>query len=202
MSGLEILLLGVALSMDAFAVGLTNGMVEPKMSLGKAALIALFYGGFQFFMPLVGYFGGSAFSVLVEKIAPWLSFALLGFIGGKMMIDSAREEDKRLKPLAGGTPLVCEKKLGLGRLVAQAFATSIDALAVGVSLLAQEVTGSLPFPAVLCAAVIGVVTFTISLFAVIFGKTAGNRFSDKAETVGGFILVLIGVKLLLEGVLP
>lgn len=202
MTGLEILLLGVALSMDAFAVGLTNGMVEPNMSLRKAALIAAFYGGFQFFMPLVGYFGGSAFSVLVEKIAPWLSFVLLGFIGGKMIFDSAREEEKSLKPLAGGAPLVTEKPLGLGRLVAQAFATSIDALAVGVSLLAQEVTGALPFPAVLCAFAIGIVTFTLSLFAVIFGKTAGNRFADRAETAGGFILIAIGVKLLLEGVLP
>lgn len=201
MSGIEILLLGVALSMDAFAVGLTNGMVEPKMPLKKAVLIAAFYGGFQFFMPLVGYYGGSLLAFVVEKIAPWLSFALLAFIGGKMIFDSAFPEESTLKPLAGGAPIVSEKPLGMGRLVAQAFATSIDALAVGVSLLAQETTGSLPFPAALCCLAIGIVTFSLSLFAVAFGKSAGNRFADKAETVGGFILVGIGVKLLLEGIL-
>ncbi len=202
MSIVEVVLLGVALSMDAFAVGLTNGMTEPKMKLWKLVLIAAFYGFFQFFMPVIGYFGGSAFAILVEKIAPCLSFVLLAFIGGKMIYDSVHENDDRLIPLGGGRPLVQKKALGIGRLTAQAIATSIDALAVGVSLLAQETTGSLPFPAVICAVVIGCVTFTLSACAVTVGKTAGDKFSDKAETVGGFILIAIGLKLLLEGILP
>lgn len=201
MSVIEVILLGGALSMDAFAVGLTNGMVEPRMKQRKLLLIAAFYGGFQFLMPMVGYFGGSVFSALVEKIAPYLSFVLLAYIGGKMIYDSIRGEEHGLVPLSGGRPLVEKKTLGLGKLFAQAVATSIDALAVGVSLLAQEIAGSLPFPAVICAVVIGCVTFTLSTVAVTLGKTAGNKFADKAETAGGFVLIAIGLKLLLEGIL-
>ncbi len=202
MSIVEVVLLGVALSMDAFAVGLTNGMTEPNMKLWKLLLIAAFYGFFQFFMPMIGYFGGSAFAALVEKIAPWLSFGLLAFIGGKMIYDSVHENANHLIPLGDARPLVHKKPLGIGRLTAQALATSIDALAVGVSLLAQETTGSLPFPAVFCAIIIGCVTFFLSACAVTVGKTAGDKFSDKAETIGGFILIAIGLKLLLEGILP
>lgn len=202
MTVVEVTLLGVALSMDAFAVGLTNGMVEPRMKPWKIVLIAAFYGGFQFFMPMIGYLGGSAFAAFVGKIAPWLSFALLALIGGKMIYDSAHEKDDRFIPLGGGRPLVEKKTLGIGKLAAQAVATSIDALAVGVSLLAQETAGSLPFPAVFCALVIGCVTFALSICAVTLGKTAGDKFADKAETMGGLILIGIGVKLLLEGLFP
>lgn len=201
MTVIEVVLLGGALSMDAFAVGLTNGMVEPHMKLRKALLIAAFYGGFQFLMPMAGYYGGSVFSALVEKIAPVLSFILLAFIGGKMIWECVRGEGKGLTPLGGGRPLVEKKTLGLGKLFAQAVATSIDALAVGVSLLAQEIAGSLPFAAVYCAVVIGLVTFFLSTIAVTLGRTAGDKFADKAEIVGGFILVAIGLKLLLEGII-
>lgn len=199
MTGYEILLLAVALSMDAFAVGLTNGMSEPFMSVEKAGIIAFFYGLFQFLMPVAGYYGGSVFASVVEKIAPYLSFVLLAFIGGKMIFDSILE-GKECASLAG-VKLVKRRKLGLIKLSGQALATSIDALAVGVSLLAQETVAPLPYPAVICALMIGTVTFLLSVIAVTIGKTAGNKLADKAETAGGVILLCIGLKLLLEGIL-
>ena len=195
----EILLLAVALSMDAFAVGLTNGMSEPFMSVKKMGLIALFYGAFQFLMPVVGYYGGSVFTAVVEKIAPYLSFVFLAFIGGKMVFDGIMEGRESVS--LAGVKLIKRHKLGIFRLCGQAVATSIDALAVGVSLLAQETMAPLPYPAVICALMIGTVTFLLSVIAVSLGKTAGNKLADKAETAGGVILIAIGLKFLLEGIL-
>lgn len=191
----EIFVIGVALAMDAVATSLTNGMVEPKMRLVKMLAVAGAFALFQFGMPLVGYYCSSVFSSIVEKIAPWLSFALLAFIGGKMIFDAAREAGESEHTLARR-----EKNLGAGKLLMQAIATSLDALAVGVTLLAAESTTGLPFHAALCALVIGAVTFVLSLIAVTVGKRAGNRFSDKAEILGGIVLVIIGIKLLLEGI--
>lgn len=189
MSILEIVLLGVALSMDAVAVGMTNGMVEPKMRFPKVLLIALFYGFFQFFMPVLGYYCGSVFTSIVKMIAPWLSFALLAFIGGKMIFDCFRKEEK---PTEG---------VGVKKLFVQAIATSIDALAVGVSLLAAESTGGLPFHVFLCALTIGAITFALSTAAVYIGKAVGDKLADKAELIGGIILVAIGIKILVESFL-
>lgn len=196
----DILLTGVALSMDAVAVGMTNGMAEPRMKWGKVFLIAFFYGFFQFLMPMLGYVGGSLFTSLVAKIAPYLSFALLLFIGGKMIAESMGGDRDEFTPLGKGKRLVSRRPLGIGALLAQAVATSIDALAVGVSLLAQETAAGLPFPAAICSLVIGCTTFLLSVFAVVLGKTAGDKLADRAGIVGGFILVFIGCKLLIEGI--
>lgn len=199
----EILLIGVALAMDAFAVSLTNGMSEPKMPFWKAALVAGAYALFQFMMPLIGYYGGYAFSSFVAKIAPWLSFVLLGFIGGKMIFDSAREMYQKSHPKGEETEN-SEKsraKLTAGKLLLQAVATSLDALAVGVTLLAADTGAGLPMHVALCALVIGVITLALSISAVYIGKKAGDRFSDKAELLGGIILIAIGLKILLEGIL-
>ena len=190
MSIFDILLLGAALSMDAAAVGMANGMAEPKMGFRKTLLIALFYGVFQALMPLLGYWGSSVFSSLVARIAPYLSFILLGFLGGKMLFDAATEEGDRY--------LYKHSKLGLGALTAQAVATSIDALAVGVSLMAQEAAGALPMGVPLCTLIIGVTTFVLSLAAVQVGKLMGDKFSVGAEKLGGLVLILIGIKLLFE----
>lgn len=186
----EIFLLGIALAMDAVAVGMTNGMVEPSMRLGKMLLIALFFGLFQAGMPVLGYYLGYAFTSLVEQIAPWLSFALLVFLGGKMIYDGCKKEEGELKPV------------GIGKLCLQAVATSIDALAVGVTLLAMETASSLPFSVWWCALVIGAVTLMLSFIAVFCGKKLGNRLADKAEIVGGIILILIAGKILVESFLP
>lgn len=193
MSVWEILLIGAALSMDAVAVSMTNGMTEPNMSAHKALFAAFLFGLFQFFMPVIGYFGGKLFSVFVERVAPWLSFALLAFIGGKMAADGWRGEE--------GGLLAKPRSVNAGRLILQAIATGIDALAVGITLLAAEQTAGLPFSVWGCAFDIGAVTFSLSLFAVDAGRKIGNRLSDKAELTGGVILVAIGLKILAESFL-
>lgn len=231
MSIWEILLLGVALSMDAVAVGMTNGMTEPKMRILKVLLIAGTYALFQFLMPVLGYYFGSVFTVFVEKIAPYLSFALLALIGGKMIFDSVREivaarrkaaaaddiaeiavtenadeadatSEAKAEDVSAAAPSEKpKKKLGAGKLFLQAIATSIDALAVGVTLLAAETAKGLPVHAVLCALIIGACTFTLSLAAVMLGKKAGDKFSDKAGILGGIILIAVGLKILIEAFL-
>ncbi len=193
----EILLIGIALSMDAFAVGMTNGMTEPKMRLYKMLLVAGAYALFQFLMPVVGYYCGYAFSAFMGKIAPWLSFALLAFIGGKMIFDFFRERRAQKRE----TPVYVQKPLGAGKLLMQAVATSIDALAVGVTFLAEEASVGLPMHVVFCALVIGAITFALSLLAVVLGKKIGDKFSDKAALLGGAILIAIGLKILFEAVL-
>ncbi len=190
MSVWEIVLLGIALSMDAVAVGMTNGMVEPQMRVKKVLLVAFFYGAFQFLMPVLGYYCGAAFTSVVEKIAPWLSFVLLAFIGGKMIFDCFKKEE------------ACAEPLGLKKLFVQTLATSIDALAVGVSLLAASTSETgLPFSVWLCALVIGAITFSLSVGAVFVGKKIGNKLADKAELIGGIILIAIGLKILIESFL-
>ena len=167
MSGFEIFLIGVALSMDAFAVSVTNGIDEPEMSAGKWFSVAFVFALFQFGMPLLGYYGGSAFSSAVGNIAPWLSFAILGLIGGKTVVDYIAERVR----------------------------------AVGITFLAAETAFGLPFSVTLCAALIGSITFCLSAFAVGLGKKAGDRFSDEAWLAGGVVLIVIGLKILLEAVL-
>lgn len=203
MSIYEIVLIGAALAMDAFAVSVANGMAEPRMRIRKLLCIAFAFGGFQFFMPLVGYVCGAAFSSIVEMIAPYLSFALLALLGGKMIFDYFAERFARNRSGAI-KPLLCLHKSGgltAGKLLAQAVATSIDALAVGITLLAQERTGGLPAHVAVCALVIGAVTFLLSGIAVELGKRAGAKFTDEAGLAGGLVLVAIGLKLLLEGIL-
>ena len=160
------------------------------MSRQKTFLIALFFGVFQGGMPLLGYFGSSVFSSLVGRIAPYLSFMLLLFLGGKMLLDAASEEEERF--------LVRREGLRLPALTAQAVATSIDALAVGVSFMAQEAAGSLPLGVPFCALIIAATTFLLSLAAVQVGKLAGDKLSGGAQKIGGLVLVLIGIKLLFE----
>ena len=160
------------------------------MSRQKTFLIALFFGFFQGGMPLLGYFGSSVFSSLVGRIAPYLSFMLLLFLGGKMLIDAASEEEERF--------LVRRERLRLPALTAQAVATSVDALAVGVSFMAQEAAGALPLGVPFCALIIAATTFLLSLAAVQVGKLAGDKLSGGAQKIGGLVLVLIGIKLLFE----
>ncbi len=189
MSVWEVLVLGLGLSMDASAVGMTNGMVEPKMKVFKVLLIALFYAFFQALMPVIGYYCASLFSSVVVKIAPWLSFILLGFIGGKMIFDCFKKEEKTLEPVK------------IGKLCVQAIATSIDALAVGVTLLCTQTTVGLPCNIWLCALMIGGVTFCLATAAVYIGKGIGDKLADKAELIGGIILIAIGLKILIESFL-
>lgn len=188
---LEVLLTGVGLSMDAAAVGMTNGLNEPKMRLTKILLIALFFGVFQGVMPLIGYFAGTLFAEAVASIAPYVALVLLGFIGGKMIYEALKKSKEEEEAV---------KNLSVGALTAQAIATSIDALAVGISLLALNGIGALKVNIFAACAIIAACTFVISLAAVFIGKKFGAVLADKAELIGGIILVAIGLKIFIEGV--
>ena len=179
----ELFLIALGVSMDAFAVSLCKGTGEKKASLSQMALVGLWFGGFQALMPFLGYLLGGAFVRYIEKIDHWVAFALLIFIGGKMIRDSFHpdgEESGSLRP----------KDMFLA-----AVATSIDALAVGISFSCLEMSITAVVPGVL---LIGFITFLFSAAGVRLGSLFGARFQNKAEIAGGVILILIGLKILLE----
>ena len=180
----DILLIGLGLSMDAFAVAICKGLSMRKINWGHAAVIALFFGGFQALMPFLGWAVGLSFQGLIAAYDHWIAFGLLLFIGGKFLYDAIRSE-------ACGND-ACDIALDLKGLLMMAIATSIDALAIGVTLAFLKVN-----VAAACG-IIGVTTFLISLGGVVVGNLFGARFQKKAEIAGGVILILIGVKILLE----
>lgn len=199
----DILLLAAALSMDAMAVGMTNGMTDPKMPFKRTLLIAAFFGVFQAAMPLVGYFltkiVTGVFLDAFRRASAWISFALLVFIGGKMIFDCVREMKAKKRGAEEKAPAL---ELSVGRLAVQAVATSVDALAIGVTLQMAELSAEGLFPPVgWSVCIIGAVTFALSVLAVQIGRLIGDKLADKAELAGGIVLVVIGIKLLLEGVL-
>ncbi len=208
----EIILLSVALAMDACTVAMTNGMTESKMPVKKALLIGLLFGGFQMAMPLIGYYVtgivAGAFMSVFEKISAWISFALLAFLGGKMLWDSVQEMCcRKLAKIENeieteGACPCSREKLTFGKLIMQAVATSIDALAVGVTLQMAAISEiGLALGAFGATGMIGVITFVLSFGAVFIGKVIGDKLSDKAGFFGGVVLIAIGIKLLLEGIL-
>ena len=182
----EFLLLGVGLAMDAFAVSICKGLAMRKVNKKQAVIIALFFGGFQAIMPVIGWLLCKGFQTYIEAFDHWIAFALLAFIGVKMIIETLREKEDDVVIEEMDPPLDMKEMLML------AIATSIDALAVGISLAALD------RPIVESAAIIGVVTFVISIIGVYIGKFFGNRYKKRAELTGGIILVLIGVKMLCE----
>ncbi len=182
---ISILLIGVSLSMDAFAVSVTNGLTLKGFRPAHALWMGLYFGFFQFLMPLIGCLLGSTVSGYVSAVGPYISFALLAFIGGKMLLDSIRGgEDGDAGMLS----------LSHKRLLALAVATSIDALAVGVSFAFMDVK-LLP-----SCVLIGCTTFTISVAGAFLGRAIPNVSGEKAGVAGGLVLIGIGVKLLLEGI--
>ncbi len=175
-----ILLVGIGLSMDAAAVAMSNGICMDKPKFKTAFLIAFFFGLFQGIMPLIGYFAGSTFSNFISNIDHWVAFGLLSVIGGKMVIDSFKDEKQECKFIT------------IRLLIVQAIATSIDALAVGVTFAVMSVN-------ILSAvSIIALTTFCISLASVYIGKKFGSFLESKAELLGGIILVGIGIKILIE----
>ncbi len=188
MTLIEIFLIGIGLSMDAFAVAICKGLAMPdKVHKKSAFLIALYFGVFQAVMPTLGWLLGSQFAHYVTRFAPWIAFILLAWIGGNMIRES-REEDKEddQQPSDG--------QVKHKELLVLAVATSIDALAVGVTFSMVELSVSIG----LAAGLIGCTTFLISLVGVYVGNVFGARYKNKAEFVGGAILILIGVKIILE----
>jgi len=184
MNLIELLILAVGLSMDALAVAICAGLTMPKATMKKALIVGLYFGLFQAGMPLIGYFAGSLFADRITAYDHWIAFALLCFLGGKMIFGSFKKEE------APGEAR--EASLGPKKMLPLAIATSIDALAVGVSFAFLRVSIA---PAV---AFIGVTTLAISMAGVKIGNVFGRRFKSKAELAGGVILVLIGIKILLE----
>lgn len=190
MSIIELFLIAVGLSMDAFAVSIGNGL-SMKKSQPKAALaIALSFGLFQALMPTLGYFLGTAFEQVIREFDHYIALVFLGFIGGKMIFDGIKELRAKKK---GEEAEEKGFKLSFGTLMIQAVATSIDALIIGVSFAA------LPNVNIWAAVVlIGITTFAISLVGVFFGKKFGQLLGSKAEVFGGIVLVAIGVKVFVE----
>lgn len=184
MTLLDFILFGISLSMDAFAISMVKGLLMKKMDWGQACVIGLFFGGFQFLMPLCGWLLGSRFQDYIAAIDHWVAFGLLSFIGGKMIWESlhADKEDRKLE----------HEKLDLKELLLLAVATSIDALAVGITFAFLEV------PVLYASAVIGIVTFAICVGGVAIGHVFGTRFQKGAQVLGGAVLILMGLRILLR----
>ena len=186
----EIFLTGVALAMDAFAVSICKGIKMKKLKWSHLVIIAVFFGGFQMLMPLLGWLLGSQLVQYIEKFDHWIAFGLLAFIGGKMAIESFKKDEDECD--------CCKEaqKLDLKELFVLAIATSIDALAVGITFaLYPDVN------IVSAISVIGIVTFVICSGGVLIGHKFGAKFKSKAEFCGGIVLIIIGLKLLIEGLI-
>lgn len=187
MNLLVIFLTAVSLAMDAFAVSVTNGVTVKDFKKRHAVKMGIFFGGFQFVMPLVGYVLGSGFRVYIEAFDHWIAFGLLALIGGNMIRESLFGGDEAAEPKTAAEALNAKV------LTVQAIATSIDALAVGISFsLLKEVNMWLS------CTVIGIVAFVFSFAGALMGKKIGGLFKDKAELAGGIILCCIGLKILIE----
>ncbi len=181
MGVIEILAIGIALAMDAFAVSICKGLSMKKINWKNAIIIGLYFGVFQALMPVVGYFLGTTLSGVVEKIDHWIAFILLSIIGGNMIKESTDDEiEKR------------NDKIDFRTMIVLAIATSIDAMAVGVTFAFLKTN------LILAISIIGIVTFIISVIGVIIGNKFGDKFQNKAELTGGIILIIIGLKILLE----
>lgn len=182
---LTLFVLAVGLSMDAFAVSICKGLAMKKISFKQAGLVGLWFGGFQALMPTLGFLLGKAFAGLVNAFADWIAFILLALIGGNMIKEALSADDEKESE---------NDSLAFKEMLMLAIATSIDAFAVGVSFAFMGI-GGLIVPAVLF---IGVITFSLSAAGVKVGNVFGTRYKSKAELAGGVVLILIGVKIILE----
>ena len=176
----ELLMIAVGLSMDAFAVSVCKGLSVRRLQAKHALLAGLYFGGFQFLMPVLGWLLGYRFESLIAAVDHWIAFALLALIGGNMIKES-RDQDEELSD-----------DFGFQTMLLLAVATSIDALAVGITFAFLSVK-ILP-----AAGTIGVTTFLLSVVGIYIGRAFGARWRSRAELAGGVILVLIGLKILLE----
>lgn len=181
MTILEIILVALALSMDAFAVSICKGLSMKKYKFKNSLVIGLYFGLFQALMPILGYFLASSFKSIVERFDHWIAFILLFLIGLNMIKESFSQN-------------VIEKsdKLDFKSMFILSLATSIDALAVGISFAFLKTN------IMISSLVIGIITFILSIIGVIIGNRFGNKFQNEAELIGGIILIIIGLKILLE----
>ena len=183
MGTIELILLSVGLAMDAFAVAICKGLNMRRINYKNALILALFFGGFQALMPFIGWLLGKQFEQYITSVDHWIAFILLSIIGIQMIVEAFKKEDEKEEDA---------DKLDLKEYFMLAVATSIDALAVGISLafLNVSLVKSISF--------IGIITFVLSFAGVFIGNKFGVRFKKKAEIAGGVILILIALKILLE----
>ena len=189
MNFVEVFLIAVGLAMDAFAVSISNGIVLKKVRFCDAVKFGTYFGVFQFVMPVIGFFCAKNFREAIESVDHWIAFILLLIIGGKMFIESFKEDDDDDTPTS----------VSVYNMIVLAIATSIDALAVGVSF--AFLNGDNSAFVWEASAIIGIVAFVISYAGVYLGKKIGEHIKKNAERLGGIILVGIGIKILLEHLL-
>ena len=178
---IELFLIAVGLSMDAFAVSVCKGLAMPKCTFKKAAIVGLWFGGFQALMPAIGYILGAQFQEAIASIDHWIAFVLLALIGGNMIHEALDNDEEE-----------ADASLDVKTMFLLAVATSIDALAIGITFAFLKVN------IISAVCFIGIVTFIISFAGVKIGNVFGARYKNKAEIVGGVILILLGLKILLE----
>ena len=185
MSFIELFLIAVSLAMDAFAVSVSNGLILPNVKKRNAVTFGLYFGLFQFFMPIIGYFLGNKLTKYVQQFDHWIAFILLGIIGFNMIKESFSEEEEDVTK---------EKEiLKVKNMTMLAIATSIDALAVGVTF---AFIGNMNI--VFACSVIGIVAFILSYAGLMIGKKIGPFFKTYAERIGGLVLVGMGIKILVQ----
>ena len=180
MGFIELFLIAVGLSMDAFAVSVCKGLSVKRLQVKHAALVGIYFGGFQFLMPVLGWLLGYRFEYMITSIDHWIAFVLLGAIGVNMIRESREEEE------------AMDASFGVAAMLPLAVATSIDALATGVTFAFLHVQ---IVPAVLF---IGLTTFALSALGLKIGNVFGAKYKSRAELFGGVVLILMGVKILLE----
>ena len=178
----ELIILAVGLAMDAFAVSICKGLAMKKTGIKECAIVGLWFGGFQAAMPLIGYFLGKAFEKYITSLDHWIAFILLGLIGAMMIKESFEKDEDE-----------ADASLSVKTMVVMAIATSIDALAIGISF------GVLPDVNItLAVTLIGIITLALCMVGVKVGNIFGAKYKSKAEFAGGVILVLLGTKILIE----
>lgn len=176
----ELFIIAVGLAMDAFAVSVCKGLSSPKISFKHSLTAGIYFGGFQALMPLIGFFLGRNFQSLVESVDHWIAFVLLSIIGANMIKEAFSKEE------------AVDASFGFKAMLPLAVATSIDALAVGITFafLSVDIVPAVSF--------IGVITFLLSTIGVLLGSKFGAKYKSKAEFAGGIVLILMGIKILLE----
>ncbi len=184
MSIVEIIFISISLAMDAFAVSISNGMLLEKIKAKYAIKFGIFFGFFQFIMPIIGYYLTNLLGKQILNFDHWIAFILLNIIGFKMIIETFKQEENNISD--------DKNILSIKNLIVLAIATSIDALAVGVSFSVIKVNIFMP------SLIIGIVAFIFSFVGVLIGKKISSLFSKNAERIGGLILIIIGFKILIE----
>ena len=186
MGVMELVLMGAGLAMDAFAVAVCKGLAMRKVNKKQCFLIALFFGGFQGLMPFIGWVLGNQFAGYISAIDHWVALVLLGYIGGKMIWEAVKErkEDVEIQEM--------DPPLSIKELLMMSIATSIDALAIGITFSFLDVN------IMQAVSIIGVITFILSGAGVFVGNIFGSKYKSRAEFIGGLILVILGVRIFLE----